>query len=101
MVISHDVRSCLDFLDDFQELDIHVDYFEAVENALLRLQYVDKAWIASRASIPDPRRFDHTCLIEVHFETDRFDVSARRLKIVKQKVRRVLERYSRYSLTKH
>ncbi len=87
-MITHDVRSCMDFLDDFRELDIHRDYWEAVERALLKLKYVERAWI------------DHTCLIETHLETDRFDVAGRRVEEIKKKARRVLERYARYSLTK-
>ncbi len=78
----HDIRINIDFLDDLQELEINSGKWPNVETALLRLKYVDAAWI------------DHMCIVEANFETSRFDTAQRRAILLKQKIRRVLERYA-------
>jgi len=78
----HDIRINIDFLDDLRELDIPTDKWENVEKALVRLKYVNSAWI------------DHTCIVEANFETSRFDAAQRRAETLKQKIRGVLKRYA-------
>lgn len=77
-----EIKANIGFTDDFYNSSISVEDWETVENDIMDLPFVHIAWI------------NHSCIVELHLETEDFDLAKERVYDTMVKVSKILDKYA-------